>query len=1610
MENNLSKQNKEILDSKSKVVPYVSATDECQPIGTVVPKSMAQEQATFNNFLKSDIEVHQFVMSRLKYTSLTEFCKAFAREQIDAIATAIWNYEKRGNSIIIADQTGVGKGRVCAGLIRYTILHLGKQPIFFTEKPELFSDMYRDLVDIGFDCGVPFKIRNQTIISSEDIDVEDLDDATILRIIKKDFKTDGQLRVEYEFEEDFGDLNNLWKKDENSEILDEIIQLYREFISNEGLIENSYVKNNNYKKEVEQAIKDGRYLVEPFFITSKTVRINDKEGNILYEMGTTEINRTIEESADERFTLNSRFRVLMTTYSTLGSPYERNGDLKNKIRLLQTLASDNVVILDESHNAAGDSNIGDMMKNIIANAKGVAYVSATYAKRPDNMPLYALKTSLKESYLSNDQMTLTFENGGRALQELVASVLSKEGQLLRREKEFNGVSDYMFESDESNTGRNQINKLNQTAENWSLIIDFANSLKQKWNEKKQRLVDLGRIEKSEKKNFKFKGNVERDTFRLFNYFLLSIKVKQATEEAINQLRSGKKVVFALSNTLESAFDAIKRDYIDNIPYNIGDEVPNDFNQVLCNLLSSTMRFSYSTESVNDEGQVEDIDRPVNLLNIPQSLRESARNSDRDHFATMVLDMEYEFIDEFRSILQRVQDSQFGVPLSPLDQIKKIISDAGFSIEELTGRSRQLVFNKKFYDVNGLERTDYTVGTLTKRIKKDRNLVVADFNANLIDCLIINQTAATGVSMHAVPTKNNLGKIVPPVNNIPDTPPNSLEPRDEVKQRCMIIVQMELDVNKEVQKLGRINRTGQVFPPIYKYIVSCIPSEQRLMSMMEKKLKSLMSNVSGDQEQGKDLFKANDFFAREAIVPFNEAVKDMYQNPGMKTASTEKDVENNTKKLYFINYDVQRNFWEDFERNLVRYITDLHEKGLYYGALQHKQYFAKTIGRIPYILGNNESLTIFGKHTFAELNEVTVFEEKRLESMVATDINSKLYITKGSETYSFGLNKEEFVSKGTEYALETLKSWVDYKSNQLEEKKNELVGFEADKKALMNDSKKYENLDKILELDDKINAVIQQKNEVDKEIPKLFGEGKMDEANEKGKTLQTLLTNLKQLDAQLKKQLGEYETSTDYKYAKKDFERRLNRLEQDIASSNNMIESLNKDIKSEKELSDAYISLINKVGNVYDYTQYEEVLSDEKIMYEDEELSLFNYLVQKKEEVVLVGVNFNFNNMHFTSGNIELSFAPANQSDSIIYTNLYQLSSDQFSEKNTARGKKPTMVFESKDINYVGYWNDYLSRTNLGTRTNKVFLSGNILKGIAYNRVTEAQGNLVKYNTNDDKLRVSIELGEDSAKKVMPRFNDGIDKFGVMFGLTEDNIKRLFVPMMNNSENKIFATELIISQYSYLVVYKNGSLEKESDITSEDVNNLSFYIVSQSASYIQGLENICQARGGENSDDDIYCEDETDSMKYNILKYSLYYEPEEEFSSPIIYSSPKFIFNQSLDGGKFVGSYIITNSVDSARAYSSSQNPYFNGQMAIAMNYKMLVSVLEYFTSSGVELPAVTSKFAIDNSNPPYTWDIEDSATGIIEDEYNESIDNVGVNLVQSIDDITNELVKFFQNI
>ena len=86
---------------------------------------------------------------------------AFAAEQVDALSLALDNIGD-GKGFILGDQTGIGKGRVCAGIIRWAKQN-GKTPVFVTMLPDLYADMMRDLNDIGTTDFTPFITnRNMT--------------------------------------------------------------------------------------------------------------------------------------------------------------------------------------------------------------------------------------------------------------------------------------------------------------------------------------------------------------------------------------------------------------------------------------------------------------------------------------------------------------------------------------------------------------------------------------------------------------------------------------------------------------------------------------------------------------------------------------------------------------------------------------------------------------------------------------------------------------------------------------------------------------------------------------------------------------------------------------------------------------------------------------------------------------------------------------------------------------------------------------------------------------------------------------------------------------------------------------------------------------------------------------------------------------------------------------------------------------------------------------------------------------------------------------------------------------------------------------------------------
>lgn len=138
-------------------VRYTPRSNAQFAVGTLVPVNMQDAvtraldgiEARYSNRYGS---IDEMVADQLGYTLDellgTETTKGyFSAEQVDALAMAIDNVE-RGKGFIIGDQTGVGKGRFVAAMLRFAERQ-GRVPIFLTKSPGLYGDMIRDLRDIG---------------------------------------------------------------------------------------------------------------------------------------------------------------------------------------------------------------------------------------------------------------------------------------------------------------------------------------------------------------------------------------------------------------------------------------------------------------------------------------------------------------------------------------------------------------------------------------------------------------------------------------------------------------------------------------------------------------------------------------------------------------------------------------------------------------------------------------------------------------------------------------------------------------------------------------------------------------------------------------------------------------------------------------------------------------------------------------------------------------------------------------------------------------------------------------------------------------------------------------------------------------------------------------------------------------------------------------------------------------------------------------------------------------------------------------------------------------------------------------------------------------------
>lgn len=677
-------------------------SSQAKSVGTLVPRNLATATA---NALAKVAEKHgsvdAYVAKSLNYKP-QDIPTYFSAEQVDALALILDNLEQ-GKGFIIGDQTGVGKGRVVAATIRWAIINK-KAPIFVTEKPALYSDMLRDLADIGQDNINP-------IVTNIDVDIP-LDD---------------EARRWYELAE---------KAKEKGE---------------------------------RPPARFGEFLKNP----SPGVH-----ARALAEMTET------GEMKD--------YNVIFTTYNQMqtvaGKTYPRHS-------FLNRMADGGVVIFDESHNAGGtvqrpskkgkqagqDEHGGraHMARQMAKTAHGVLYSSATYAKRPEVMDLY-FRTDMGKVG-DADKLRGALEAGGVPLQQVVAAMLAESGQYIRREKSFDGIA--------YDTVPAPVNRA--FAENSATIMRDILEFDR---------LKIASIEAIDK-NLKAEGKIitgDKSTggagasstnftsvmHNLISQMLLMMKVEATAQEAIAALQRGEKPVIAVANTMGAAI----QEYADEVGIKPGDPLPLSFADLLKRYLQKSRRVT--------EGEA-----------YGKKTSRELTDEELGPFA----------VAHYKATVKRIDAMGFReLPISPIDAIRQQIEAAGFKTGEITGRTARVDYSKPtaIFRRRGADE----VSTAGKR------KTITNFNAGKLDAVIINQSGATGISLHA----------------------SERNPKAGQAKRVMIIAQPELNIDTHMQILGRVNRTGQVVLPSYIQLVADIPAEKRPAAVLAKKMAMLNANTSANK--------------------------------------------------------------------------------------------------------------------------------------------------------------------------------------------------------------------------------------------------------------------------------------------------------------------------------------------------------------------------------------------------------------------------------------------------------------------------------------------------------------------------------------------------------------------------------------------------------------------------------------------------------------------------------------------------------------------------------------------------------------------------------------------
>ena len=638
---------------------------------TMVPVNMARPlETSFRKVKEVYGDVDELVAEALGWT-YEMMASRLAAEQIDAVADFVLNMNT-GRALILADQTGIGKGRVVAACA-LAALNRDIPVIFLTETANLFSDFWRDIRDIDaeYDVGEPFIMNS------------------------------------------------------NEKILD----------------------------------------------------ISAEERVILFSSLPVARQKEVIESKE----LPPGCRFVFATYSQFSRP------TSPKVEFLKEIAKGAFLIEDESHNAAGASNVSAVIDEVENVARCCLYSSATFAAKPENMKSY--QKALPDYFRGQDVVSI-LKVGGQVLQSALAQGMTADGRLLRREHDLSGIAiEVIVDYKRAELHRQLSDCLSPILSRMSKLSRRVGDQVDVLNERNKAMCEaLSKAKAKEQREYWTYGNFGGRLSLISQQFLTSLHVDLCVERSLAALNAGEKVVVVIDITMESVIREILSE---------GDGDVWADHPVFGDL--ANIAEGVSAPSFGDALAV--MLRRILTLKVRRHQEKPAQVPVEDEA----------LLEEGEAILAMIRDFPF-LPISPMDAIREAIEaekkhDGTFwAAGEITGRSLRV-----------------SNGIYEPKPQVSRNEVVIDYNSGKIDLVFITRPGSAGLSLHA-----------------------SERVRDK-RRRVLIEVEIPRNPVNRIQRWGRVNRRGQVSEPRFETLSTALPYEVRNLAIQNRKVADLSAQVTANAD-------------------------------------------------------------------------------------------------------------------------------------------------------------------------------------------------------------------------------------------------------------------------------------------------------------------------------------------------------------------------------------------------------------------------------------------------------------------------------------------------------------------------------------------------------------------------------------------------------------------------------------------------------------------------------------------------------------------------------------------------------------------------------------------